>query len=147
MVKIKPIDVIAKKFVAKASAAGPDYDAGIRSPSADYATQAKAAEGTYEQGVQAAIGRKAFGKGVSRAGTQKWQNKSLSKGVARYPAGVADAEQEFNAGFGPYASVIAGITLPARRAKGDPSNIARVTAIAKALRDKKTGGAGAGAGA
>ena len=142
MVKIKSIDVIAKKFVAKASAAGPDYESGVRSPKEDYATAAKAAEGSFEQGIQAAIARKSFGKGVSKAGTTKWQNKSLSKGVARYPTGVADAEQEFNQGFAPYASTISSLTLPPRRAKGDPGNLARVAAIAKALRDKKTGTTG-----
>jgi hypothetical protein len=146
MVNIKPIGVIAAKFVKNAQAAAPDYEAGVRAPQNDYARNTIAAEATYNAGIQAAIGRKAFSKGVTQAGTQKWQDKSISKGVVRYPAGVADAEPDFTKGFAPFADTISRLTLPQKRAKGDPANLQRVAVIAKALRDKKTGTSGSTAG-
>lgn len=143
MVAIKSLDAIAAKFVAKASAAGPDYEAGVRQPRNDYARNTLAAETSYDQGVTAAIGRKSFGKGVQKAGTGKWQAKSLSKGVTRYGPGVADAKDDFQSGFTKSHGIISALQLPAKRAKGDPGNIQRVAAIAKALRDGKTAGGGA----
>jgi hypothetical protein len=146
MVNIKPIAVISAKYVKNAQAAAPDYEAGIRTPQNDYARNTIAAEGSYNSGVQAAIGRKAFSKGVSASGTQKWQDKSISKGVPRYPAGVADAEPDFTKGFSPYADTLSRLTLPPSRAKGDPANLQRVAVIAKALRDKKIGMSGSAGG-
>jgi len=139
--KLKPMSEIATKWVRRAGTAGPDYEAGVRSPKEDWASETKAAEPAFEAGIQDAISRKAFGKGVAAAGTEKWQRKTLAVGPARYPAGVSAGEGDFSAGFGPYRDAIERVVLPTRGRRGDPANIERVRAIADALHGLKVGAA------
>lgn len=139
--KLKSISEITDKWARRASAAGPDYEAGVRSPKQDWGAQAAAAEPAFEAGIQDAIGRKAFGKGVREAGTEKWQRKTLAVGPARFPTGVTAATGDFSAGFGPFRDAIERIALPPRGRRGDPANIERVRTIADALHGMKVGAA------
>jgi len=142
MANIKPIDRIVNKWKRVASAAQEEYRVGIENPRADWATQARAAESRYEQGVTGAIQRKAFGKGVQKAGTQKWQQMALTKGPGRWTEGIQVSGDSYATAFEPYARVIAQLQLPPRGPKGDPRNIQRVAAVAKALHDEKLRRAG-----
>lgn len=142
MAKIKDMARIVEKWKRVAAGAGPEYEEGIRNPKADWETETKAAEARYEAGVSAAIARKGFGKGVRKAGTPKWQAMSLAKGPGRWSQGIDLSGDAYQAGFEPYARVIAALSLPPRGPKGDPRNIARVAAVAKALHDAKIARAG-----
>lgn len=137
MVAIKSTSESASKWARRAGNAGPEYEAGVRSPRKDWAAETKAAEAAYEQGVQKSISEKRFGKGVENAGTAKWQQNAIEKGPLRYQQGVALAETAYQEGFDPFRQVIANTTLPARGPKGDPKNIQRVAIIAKNLHDAK----------
>ncbi|MEM3092175.1 MAG: hypothetical protein QXW26_04695 [Candidatus Nitrosocaldus sp.] len=139
MVAIRPIDQIVAKWQNRASAAAPDYESGVRSPLSDWATNAAAAEANYTQGVQQAIAQKRFSSGVKKAGTSKWQEKSIAKGTARFSQGISVSVNDYNQGFAQVHSTIARLSLPARGAKGDPRNLERVRVIADALRKLKTG--------
>jgi len=138
-IKLKAISDITTKWSRRAGAAGPDYQAGVASPKASWAGNAQAAEAAYEAGVQGAIGRKGFGKGVREAGDEKWSRKTLAVGPARYGAGVTAGVTDFSTGFGPYRDALERISLPTKGAKGDPGNVARVSAIADALHSMKVG--------
>jgi len=129
------------RWSRKAGAAGVDYTEGVQSPRADWQAATVAAAASQAAGVQAAIGRGAFAKGVARAGTAKWQTKSVKLGPSRYAQGVQEGVADYETGVAPFLSVIEGITLPARAPKGDPRNLERVKIIATALRAKKTGSA------
>lgn len=137
MAAIKPLDRTAAKWARVSSGASNEYLEGVKNPRADWEEQTRNAEPAYEAGIQAAISRKAFGKGVSKAGTKKWQEKSITLGPARYATGVQAAQAAYRDGFAPYREVIANLTLPARGPKGDPNNLQRVAIIAKALHEKK----------
>jgi len=137
MAKIKPLDQTRDKWVRRAGSASNEYAEGVKNPRADWATATKAAEKSYEAGVQAGIQRKAFSKGVTKTGTEGWQNAAVEKGPARYQQGVAVSSQAYEEGFAPYRQVIANLNLPQRLPKGDPGNINRVSAVAKALHDEK----------
>ena len=137
MANIKSMDRITDKWKRVAAGAGEEYRVGIENPRTDWATATKNAESSYDAGVQAAIARKAFSKGVGKAGTAKWQAMALAKGPGRWSEGINLSGDAYRSGFEPYARVIAGLTLPVRGRKGDPKNIARVAAIAKALHDEK----------
>ncbi len=137
MVPIKSIDSISKKWAEVTPQRASEYAAGIANPSRPWAQSTMAAESAYEGGVQKAMARNAFGKGVKKAGDAKWQRKSLTRGVANWGPGVADAEGDYNAGFAPYRDAIAQVTLPPRYARRDPRNLARVKAIVDALIAKK----------
>ncbi len=137
MVAIKSVSDIAAKWARVTPGRSADYEAGVRAPRASWSAQAAAAESAFQAGVQAAVGRKAYSGGVRRAGDEKWSRKALQVGVSRYGPGVGAAQPDFQAGFEPFASTIAGTSIPARKAKGDPSNIDRVRVLADALHKRK----------
>ncbi len=116
-----------------------DYEKGVRNPLRDWETETKAAESRYEEGIKAAISRKAFGKGVSRVGTAKQKAKTILKGIPRWPEGVRVAEDDMRKGMESVVKTLEGITLPPRYAAGDPRNIERVRVIQQALHKMKIG--------
>jgi hypothetical protein len=89
--------------------------------------------------VQAAIARGAFSKGVTKAGTGRWQSQSVKLGTSRFAQGVAEGTSSYEAGVAPFLQVIESVTLPPRAPKGDPRNLERVKIISAALRAKKLG--------
>lgn len=137
MAAIKSMDRITEKWKRVAAGAGEEYRVGIENPRTDWATATKAAEPQYEAGITASIGRKAFGKGVTKAGTSHWQTMALAKGPGRWSEGINLSGDAYRAGFEPYARVIAGLILPPRGRKGDPKNIQRVAKVAEALHAEK----------
>lgn len=139
MAQTKSLSDTTAKWGRRAGSAGQEYADGVQSPRRSWAAATQAAEVNYEQGVQASIGRKSFGKGVAKAGDAKWKDRATTLGSARFASGVAASENEYSKGFAPYLSVLAGLTLPPRGAKGSPQNLARVAAVANALRNAKTG--------
>ena len=143
MPKIKPMNRITETWDRRSAASTPDYEAGVKDPRKDWAEEAKEAEDNYNKGVQAAITRGAFGKGVTNAGTSKWQQAALQKGVARWSDGIRMAKDAYVRGFAPFHSVIANTTLPPRGPKGDPKNIERVRVMADALHKEKLAQQGA----
>jgi hypothetical protein len=138
-IRIKDTNTLAKKFVQRASAAGADYKDGVLAAGGDWEQNTKAAEDSYAQGVTAAIGDKRFGKGVSAAGAGKYTQRASSLGAARYPQGVQASEGAWSQGVQPYIQALAGMTLPMRKAKGDPNNLQRSQVVANTLRAIRTG--------
>jgi len=142
MAQIKPLNDIVEKWTRVTPGRAADYEAGVRSPVRDWATAAANAESAYQSGVQQAISRKAYSSGVRKAGTDKWQSKTLSLGVQRWGPGVSAAQDDYQEGFAPYHRVIESTTLPPRGATGSPQNIDRVAAIANALHQAKVRASG-----
>lgn len=130
---------IAKKWGRVTPERTIDYEEGVRNPLKDWATETKAAEGRYEEGIKAAIARKAFGKGVDKVGTDKQKSKTILKGIPRWPEGVRGAEADMQKGMEAVVKALEGITLPPRYATGDPRNIERVRIIQQTLHKLKTG--------
>lgn len=133
MAAIKPIELIAKKWASVTPMRSADYAEGIRNPRRPWAASTRAAESSWGDGVQRAVQRKSFSKGVAAAGDEKWQRKASTLGVARWGPGVAEAEGDYSKGFAPYQAAIASTVLPPRYARRDPRNMARVTAIVNAM--------------
>lgn len=139
-IQLRPLESIAAKFAARAQAAAPEYGAGIANPKVDQAAAAIAGADAYNQGVQEAISAGRFQSGVRKAGTAKWQERSKSLGVQRYPQGVAASKGDYATGFAPYAQVLASISLPARGPRGSGQNLERVRVVADALTAKRKSG-------
>lgn len=135
MVKTKGVERTVAKWKSKVAGAGADYIDGVTNPKADWQTETSKAEGSYEQGVTNAISRKAFGKGVAKAGTAKWQTGAIEKGGTRWTAGVALAEDEYRMGMGEVIQVIESTALPPRGPKGDPKNYDRTRILGTKLHD------------
>lgn len=137
MAAIKTLDRIVKKWDTASAAATGEYQTGIETTDKDWAKNAAAAEKNYNAGVQAAIGRGSFGKGVSRAGHAAWRAASMSKGVSRWAQGISASLENYRKGFEPYRAIISNLTLPDRGPKGDAKNIERVRVVASALHAAK----------
>lgn len=137
MPKIVDTAKIAEKYGRVTPARASDFEAGVKTPMEDWGAKTAAAADNYEAGVQEAISNKSFSKGVAKAGTAKWQRKTIEVGVGRWGTGVRAGQPDYEAGFDPYQKVIQSTTLPPRYPKGDPRNIDRVNSMAKALHDAK----------
>lgn len=137
MAAIKSIADIAKKFIDVTPTRASQYADGVKNPKKDWEQATLAAEANYEAGIQKAVQLKSFGKGVKEAGTSKYKDGVEQKGVARWPVGVSLAQEAFAKGYGPYRDIIERTTLPARYARRDPRNLARVAAICKPLGEAK----------
>jgi len=136
-VKIKPLGAIAEKWARNAAAASDDYRTGL--PGSDWEGPASAAATAYQQGVTAAIGRGAFASGVRQAGNTKWLQAAQTKGVERYPGGVAGAQGVYQEGFASSHQVLSGLSLPPRGPRGAEGNLERVRAVTRALHQAKVG--------
>lgn len=136
-IAVKSASQSSTKYVNRASVAGPDYEQGVRNPKRSWEQATFAAEKNYEVGITESMGRKAFGKGVKKAGDGKWIKGVVEKGVSRYPVGVSVAKSAYETAIAPFLDTISKITLPPKGPKGSPANIQRVAVIAKALNDKK----------
>jgi hypothetical protein len=123
------------KWATRSQAAVGEYKKGVQAPRRSWSGAASASEGNYEAGVNAAISRKAFGKGVNAAGDAKWKNGADTKGGQRYGSGVAAGQDAYQKGFAPFADVIRATTLTPRGPKG--TNYGRVQEIGEALSARK----------
>jgi len=130
---IRSIDNIAKKWSSVTPMRSEDYRAGVENPRKDWMTSTVASESAFEAGVQAAIAKKKFGKGVKAAGSEAWQRGAIEKGTQRWGPGVAMAAPKYAQGFAPFRDAIERTTLPPRYARRDPRNLERVKAIVTAL--------------
>lgn len=139
MAAVKPGADVASKWARVTPQRAEDYKLGVMNPRTPWAAAARGAEDRYKTGVNDGITRGAFGKGVTAAGDQKWQRKSVEKGPTRFAEGVSLSAPDYQAAVQPYLDTIAGTQLPPRFAKGDPRNVERVRAISQALRKRKTG--------
>jgi hypothetical protein len=139
-IKVKDAGTSAAKYSTRAAAAAPDYATGVAAAGQDWQTNTTQAEPNYDAAVQDAISRKAFSRGVTAAGGAKFATNASTTGAQRYPQGVRNAQGAWQSGVAPYLQTIASTSLPPRRPKGDPANMARVQAVTDALRKKKLSG-------
>ncbi len=137
MAFIRSIDFIAKKWADVTPQRSGDYAAGIDNPRRSWAKATAEAEKAYEDGVAKSIARKSFGKGVTKAGDEKWHRKASVNGVRNWGPGVAEAQGDYQAGFAPYRDAIAAVKLSPRYANRDPRNLNRVKDVVDALVAKK----------
>lgn len=130
---------VGAKWKRRVDGATEDYRLGVTDASVDWAGPTKAAEATYKEAVVKAAGEGKFGRGVARAGNEKWKQKTAAKGPARWSSGVAEAQPDYESGMGKVLSAIAGVTLPPRGPAGDERNYERVKAVGRAVHNATKG--------
>ncbi len=128
-----------EKWARRTASATQEYTEGVQTPRASWQQSTLAAEANHTAGVQAAIANKSFAKGVAKSSDQRWKDKALSKGAARFGPGAQEAQGDYDKGFAPFKQVIESTNLPPRGAKGDPKNYERVRVMGTALRAAKMG--------
>lgn len=133
MAEIKSLAAIRDKWTRVTPGRTEDYKLGVQNPKRDWEEETKAAEGNWKAGVDAAQAKGLFGKGVTKAGTKKWQEKALKKGPGRFAEGVYIAGPDYEKGFAPYRDAIERVDLGPRFPRRDPRNIERVKRVVDAL--------------
>jgi hypothetical protein len=113
------------------------YESGVKSPKKDWAAATAGSETTYKDAVTKAASEGRFGKGVRRAGSEKWQRKAVDIGASRWGPGVSAAAQDYESGFTPYRDALDKISYKPRYPKGDPRNYDRTKQVGDALHTLK----------
>jgi hypothetical protein len=139
MAEIKSAARIKEKWTRVTPMRAEDYKLGLASPRRDWEKSAVAAKESHKAAMMTAAAQDAFAKGVTKAGSGKWQARALQKGPSRFAEGVMVGGDDYEKGFAPYRDEIEKTVLPPRFPKRDPRNLMRVNAIAAALGKKKTG--------
>jgi len=139
MAEIKPLSAIRDKWARVTPGRTDDYKLGIENPRRDWQDETLAAAQNWKLGVDQAQAKGLFEKGVSAAGTKKWQKKALQKGPGRFAEGVYIAAPDYERGFAPYREAIARVDLGPRFPRRDPRNIDRVKRVVEALVAVKVG--------
>ncbi len=129
----------AQKFVDRAGAASQDYLAGAQSTTKDQSAAAIAAAPNYAAGVQAAITRGAYAKGLQESGKAGWLKGIAEKGVNRFGEGVASGAGKYAINSGKFDSARGAAASLPRGPKGSEQNFARAKAVGQALRKAKIG--------
>lgn len=138
--KVRSVSDATANYSSRGAGAGPNYQKGVQGAGGTWLANTEAANATWKDGVNAAASRDAFSKGVAKAGPGKYQDKASTIGAQRFPDGIRKGATYYQSAVGPYLDVLSNLTLPPRRPKGDPANLARVSTVTNALRAKKIGG-------
>ena len=139
MAEIKSAARIKEKWTRVTPMRTEDYKLGIASPRRDWEKSAVAAKESHKAAMATAAAQDAFAKGITKAGSAKWQSRALAKGPGRFAEGVMVGGDDYEKGFAPFRDEIEKTVLPPRFPKRDPRNLLRVSVIATALGKKKTG--------
>lgn len=139
MAEIKTLAAIRDKWTRVTPGRTEDYKLGIQNPRRDWETETLAGADNWKAGVDAAAAKGLFPKGVSEAGTRKWQEKALKKGPGRFSEGVYIAGPDYEKGFAPYHAAIERVDLGPRYPRRDPRNLERVKRVVDALVAVKVG--------
>jgi len=143
-ITVKPIETSATKWTDNASRAATEFATNAAAGAAKWASNTAAATDTFGQAISAPGIKNRFRAGVVRAGATKFARKIEQVGKDRFGPGVAAAKDDYKSGVEPYFSTIAGLTLSARKPKGDPANYKRVEEVGKALNAKRLAMLGGG---
>src|SRR5260221_2090756 len=129
-IKVKDIGAITQKYQTRAAAAAGDYKTGVQAAGADWQAGAAAGEPNYVQGVNEAISKGRYGRGIAAAGAQKYVDNAVNLGSLRYPQGVQQAGPSFTKGMAPVLERIRSLNLPPKGPKRSPQNQARAAMVA-----------------
>ena len=139
MAEIKSTSRITEKWTRVTPMRTEDYKIGVQNPRRDWEKSAVAAKESHKAAMASAAATDSFAKGISKAGSGKWQARALQKGPGRFAEGVMVGGPDYEKGFAPFRDEIEKTVLPPRFPRRDPRNIMRVSTIATALGKKKTG--------
>ena len=136
-IKVKDIAVSTTKWSENASRAATEFATNAAAAGEDWARNTAASADNFGQAVSAPGIKNRFRSGVVRAGAAKFVRKINDVARDRFGPGVAAATADYNAGASPFFATLAGISLSARKPKGDPANYKRVEEVGKALNAKR----------
>jgi hypothetical protein len=95
----KSISDAVTKWQQRVAQSGEYYRRGVQSTTKDWASNAVAAADRRNAGLQRAMSEGTIDAGIQRAGTNKWRNATLSKGVNAWTTNTPQAADRFQAGL------------------------------------------------
>ena len=143
-INVKPIDASSTKWSDNAGRAATEYATNAAAGAETWARQTAGSADSYGQAISAPGIKNRFRSGVVKAGAAKYARKINDVGKDRFGPGVAAAKDDYKTGAEPYFSTLAGLSLSARKPKGDPANYKRVEEVGKALNAKRMAMLGGG---
>jgi hypothetical protein len=132
-IRIRDTATLAQKFVQRAQGAQNDYATGVAAAGQDWESNTKAADQSYAQGVQDAIAKGRYQRGVAAAGASKYVANATKLGAQRYPTGVANAQDSWARGVQPALDKLKSLQLPPRGPRRSPQNQQRANMVALEL--------------
>jgi len=145
-IKVKPIEASATKWGDNAARAATEFATNAAAAAEDWARNTAGAADNFNQAITAPGIKERFRRGVVKAGAAKFMRKINDVARDRFGPGVAAAKDDYKTGAEPFFSTLAGISLSARKPKGDPANYKRVEEVGKALNAKRLALLGGGGG-
>ena len=136
-IKIKTIAESSTKWDENAARAAELFAREAEKAGDLWATNTQAAKDNFKSAITAVGISDRFAAGVRRAGAAKFARKIRDVAADRFGPGIHAAVVDYNAGVEPYFATIAALTLPARKPRGDISNLERVKTITTALNAKR----------
>ncbi len=130
---IKEMDEIVRRWSEVTPLRSDQFRFGVENPKHDWRSNTELSNDNWKQAVGSIRVKQSFETGVKRSGTEKWQEKTLSLGVARWGPGVAKSKPQYETGFAPYRALLDGMVLPPRFETGNPNNFRRAEKVAKEL--------------
>lgn len=144
-IQVKDLTVSSGKWSNRAAGAADEYAKNASAAQDVWGRNTQAAEANYRAGISVGNIGTRFARGVAKAlASGKYAKKIDAVGGTRFSTGVQGAQDEWSAGFAPYHTALQGISLPARRPRGDAANIQRVAAIASTLHARRLAMLGSG---
>lgn len=95
----KSVQDAVSKWQQRVSQSGQFYQQGVSNPSVDWAGPAVAAAPRRNAGLQMAIAEGRIDAGIQRAGTAKWRNNTVAKGVSAWQTNTPKAAPQYSAGL------------------------------------------------
>ena len=136
-IKVKSVALAVAKWTDNAGRSAQRYADGAIDGADAWANNTAAAAENYSSAITAPGIKDRFRAGVRKAGADKYKRKIQDVARDRYAPGVAAAITDYQDNVAPYLSTIAGLTLSARKPKGDPANYKRVEEVGRALNSKR----------
>lgn len=136
-VKFRDLASSATKFTQRGANAAADYTKNAAAAGGTWQDNTAASEQNYQTGVQDAISRGAFGKGVQKAGAAKYSSQITAVAGPRFADGIGKAGPAWQRGFGPIASAVAGKDIGPRGPRGSVQNKQRASNMSDAFRAAK----------
>lgn len=127
---------VARKWAARAGAAGPDYQAGVQNTDKDPTQLAIANQGRLVANFNARVQDGTWAARLRAVGKAGWIQAVLDKGVTNYQNGVQAAESKVADAFGPLLAFEANLqrTIQSMPSTTDADREARMLAWVRGMR-------------
>lgn len=137
LVKFRDLNASAAKLSQNGQQAATAYKTNASAAAQTWQDNTVASNDNYKQGVQDAIGRDAFAKGVARAGAAKYSSQIAAVAGPRFSDGMSKAGPAWQKGFGPIAAAVSGKDIGPRGPRGSQQNKQRSANMSDAFRAAK----------